>query len=1300
MQTERSRDNPLVVGDSDGPAGEEQRLSDDDNSKSQVKSVSADDAEQEDVVGSSNEITPVSSPQMKSEQIVDSESQSSASAAIGNGSVLFSQVSSDYISRLSQALLSPPHRFPYPMSFPLPRPLSHLATPQHNRPSSAFMSPPRRRPLLCGQYSSPGLSFHHRSAPTIPAHCVETASQLHQYSSTLPSGHFSRSLEFGGAHSVRHAPASSLNELQNLPRLHSMHPTPNGGAPVVNSFPQRPPPPPPPGLNIPHPRTGNQLLGPHNVHPTPNGGAPVVNGFPRRPPPPPGLNIPHSHTGDQGPHSKSTTPCVPAATVSQVSVQQPTPPAPPGTDGFQAPHPPPPSQGLGITTDSISHDRNPPVTAVGHPYQTRRPQGRGMSRRKDPPCQHAKPLLRYEGPPQQHDSSTIPPSLSWPLPPPPPPSFHRGRRGKPPPPPPPHPSLMMHYTARHKTSPLVSALLPNPSSCVHNHQTSGLHFPPPIHNRRGTDNNNNNKKRKPVPTYEECGIPEEVLVRLYCVMMASRGVDLELNLLCGPFYRDILKCLSVCARESEVLSPCIFSNYSCFTVYGEPGRYMVKLNPVAKETCGKEPHVDSGHTPTTSTTGGGEGESTDGDKQRATVSPNLEDEQIQAVAGVDKKLPSEKSVASTNTESDIHVPLSQLESPKTDVPEAREKYIVKEPITRERRADSCDTPTTSTGDGEGQTTDGDKQRSTVPPSQAVDGVDQKLTAEKSVAPSNTQRETIDIHLSQLESPKAKPGPEWSNFETNLPEVPEKSVAKEGEQFVDSSDTPTTSTEDGKGQTLDVDKQRATVSPSLEQEWSQTVDGVDQKPPAEESAASTNRERETAESPKAKAGPEQSKLERDLPEVPEKSVASSSHTGIESKTATMPPSQLESPKAKAGPEWSQLESDLPEIHKKSGASTPWTDTESEAADMLMSQLEAKASAEWRELESDLPEEKMKGEVEEMGGKLESEAIESQLSQSIREAPVPSSVASTGFSKESWDKEEEEVENARPPVSMAVTLGPDNPTLSATSCGEEVEVESVTSVSMMSEVPLSAGSCVKEDQEDSLQLPPVTEERCIPEKETALSVTGFDEDCWIESGQSVAASQSGPGQEVQKSTTVYDEDCWEENTVPECVTLEPVPFRPIRILRRDESTVSNSFSRGAMGTDMASKDGQSQADKPENRKKSKNKKKKRRNWERQDERSRGYSPSRSGRMSEQSSSSRGRGFRGEGAGDRAKKVEGAGASSQASKDSDGRSSDGKSTTTQVYGWRREYYGPPRKMRYGSEWGVQRSRSQAYRDQPGKN
>ena len=190
--------------------------------------------------------------------------------------------------------------------------------------------------------------------------------------------------------------------------------------------------------------------------------------------------------------------------------------------------------------------------------------------------------MRYQGPPQSQGSSASlrpPPGLGWPLPPPPPPppppsysSHHRRRVKQPPHLPPPHPSLITTYTARYEVPPLVPALLPNPSSCVHNHQASGLHVLPLKCNRQC--------RSKKVPSYGQYGIPDDILVKCYYTVLMTKGTDLELNLLCGAYYRDILKYFNICARENKVLAPCFFSQHACFAVYGEPGHYMVKLNSV------------------------------------------------------------------------------------------------------------------------------------------------------------------------------------------------------------------------------------------------------------------------------------------------------------------------------------------------------------------------------------------------------------------------------------------------------------------------------------------------------------------------------------------------------------------------------------------------------------------------------------------------------------------------------------------------------------------------------------------------
>ena len=485
-------------------------------------------------------------------------------------------------SQLAQALLSP-HHYPLHQSFPPPVSLSQLVAQQSNRPFSAFLSPPKR-PSLYEQCPVPGAGFLYHSAPTLPSHIFDTAHQIRPSASypSLSNGRSTRSLDFS---TLPSQPAS-------VPP-HGVCSPPNGAllamtAAVSNGVPQRPHPP-PPGFTVPpqSPYREGQRSPP--LHP-----------------PPPGFTVP-PHEVHRLPPTGAQATCVLEATIPpQLPMQPPlssssTIPAPPlfrlikvkdlsatvSDDGLlAAPQtfltPPPPPHG---------HEQNHPVVMSCTPISMPPPPNCGrvsQGRRMPHHARHAKPLLRYHGPPpyQPHGASNgalppPPPGLGWPLPPPPPPPSHQRRRGKvPPPPPSPHPDLIMNYTARHKIFPLMPALIPNPLHYhVQNYQASGLHVQPLQYNRC----TNNNKKERSVPSHEEFGIPGEQLMQYYCTMLATKGRDLELNLLCGPYYRDLLKCYKVCARENEVLSPCFFEKYSCFTVYGESGRYLVRLNPATEE---------------------------------------------------------------------------------------------------------------------------------------------------------------------------------------------------------------------------------------------------------------------------------------------------------------------------------------------------------------------------------------------------------------------------------------------------------------------------------------------------------------------------------------------------------------------------------------------------------------------------------------------------------------------------------------------------------------------------------------------
>ena len=496
-------------------------------------------------------------------------------------------------SQLAQALLSPPHHYPFPESFRPPLSLSQLAALQSsfNQPFSAFLSPPRR-PSFSGQLPVPGSGgFLHHSAPAIPSGVFETAHWMHPSTSfpTLSNSCATSSLDFTCSVQPAQAPASVPTQCVCLPP---------SGTPLArtanNGLPPRP-----------HP--------PHPPHPPP----------PPPPPPPPGFTPwPPHHEGPRSPPTGTPAACCVEASIPPHLLMQPELPA--STVPPQAAAPPlyrfvkvkdinssVSEDGLLATPETFVTQGAPPLprsvpaprgyerdipavtSSMPRPNHNR---GRVSQGRRRMPArktshhmqQQAKPLIHYQGSLQACGSSNAnspllppPPGLGWPLPPPPPPpSFSRYRRHErvkvPPPAASPHPDLMMNYTARHKVSPLISALMPDPMHLhVQNYQASGLHVQSLEYNRC-TDNNR-------IPSYEQFGIPGEQLMQYFCTMLATKGRDLELNLLCGPYYRDLLKCYRVCARENELLSPSFFEQYSCFTVYGEPGNFMVRLNPVTKE---------------------------------------------------------------------------------------------------------------------------------------------------------------------------------------------------------------------------------------------------------------------------------------------------------------------------------------------------------------------------------------------------------------------------------------------------------------------------------------------------------------------------------------------------------------------------------------------------------------------------------------------------------------------------------------------------------------------------------------------
>ena len=505
------------------------------------------------------------------------------------------EVRAGYLSQLTQALLSPSRPSPLrsPPSIPPPLPLSQV---MKSPPSSPLLVPPGG-PSPISQRSPTSLGLVHHSNPTLPGGSLD-ASRAYLSNSSPSLFHSGLSVNRSPEFCQRSAPFSFPNQ----------HQVQLGTSTAPNR----------------HPLTTTPVL---------------MTDVIQRPHSTDVLDIAQSHSGGQ--RSESLPPAHVAGQIQTLSRL-----APPGLHARKVSDVS--LQKFGQSSAVPRHLSRPRSTNVPPRSQGRRPHTRENKQR------HAKPLLRYEGPPQSSGSKPAtlpyPPGLGCPLPVPP---HHQRHWGKPPPPPPPHPSLMMNYTARHKIPPLIPVVLPGPPSSAPRNQASGLHVLPLKYNRSSS----NNKER---PSYEQYGIPREVLAKCYCTLLAAKGMDLELNMLCGPYYRDILKCYRVCARENEVLEPCFFDKCSHFTVYGEPGHYMVKLNLVSNSNKA----TDSSQTQTDKSTDASLTQSSGAlITQHETTDTNLTQPEIS-----DLTQPETTDVLLTQGETDVLLKTTNVEQPEiTDV---------------------------------------------------------------------------------------------------------------------------------------------------------------------------------------------------------------------------------------------------------------------------------------------------------------------------------------------------------------------------------------------------------------------------------------------------------------------------------------------------------------------------------------------------------------------------------------------------------------------------------------------------------
>jgi hypothetical protein len=270
-------------------------------------------------------------------------------------------------------------------------------------------------------------------------------------------------------------------------------------------------------------------------------------------------------------------------------------------------------------------------------------------------------------------------------------------------------------------------------------------------------------------------------MQYFCTMLATKGRDLELNLLCGPYYRDLLKCYRVCARENELLSPSFFERYSCFTVYGEPGHYMVRLNPVAKgeDHMTEQSHVTqlapasssaSAVPPDSSKVGDEKDTIRRGGKEKISIAANRQHKQQPAMdASKQSKDPIPKMKESTASSRGlvdpdivqiIHDVLNKMFELIGECPETKEPLssVLKKSTVTVADAETTETPVSSKGDRP-KTSGPDPEKDTIEPPHLSPG-------------ENWDEESEEVH-SQL------PPPIVSADSVQVPEAPAPMATAEG-----------------------------------------------------------------------------------------------------------------------------------------------------------------------------------------------------------------------------------------------------------------------------------------------------------------------------------------------------------------------------------------------------------------------------------------------------------------------------------------------------------------------------------------
>ena len=1139
-----------------------------------------------------------------------------------------SQMLASDLSRLSQALLSPPHNVP----LPLPQPLARLAALQVNQPPSAFFSQPR--PPF-GSSSPPGLGFIHRSAPLLSGRYIDAPPS--------PGTCFSQSVD-SGAHPLR-APLTSLTNQQ----LQDRWVPPPQGAPS-------------------HPSTGNAVFR----------CVPVTTIQAQRQQLPSLITSPRAH--HRGQRSQPIMPQhASAAAPYNIPNLQPPNAQPVKSHFTQVRDVSQPGYGNTLMGSVPNSQPQPSYGCQGHKRQA----GARSYARKTP-----KPMMRYQGPPQPGGSnSSLPPGLNWPLPLPPlPPSSTSHRRRRVPPPPPQPLPLAAKYTARHEVPPLMQALLPTPNSQVHNHQASGLNVYP-LHYDKSLRDNLKSKGRT-IPSYVRYGLNKETLVDCFSAMLITKGDHLELNVLCGPYYRDILKSYRACVTENELLDPSFFTQHSRFTVYGEPGRFMVKLNPIDTDRI-----ETSGTSETQRTIVTGENMWQKVDTQP--LGSLSEPEALQRECTVPQT--PHTRYESTKSQSEISkASLTRLESSQT--------------LLRNTDALQADQETTESSQTQ-------PERSQTQPE----------TSQMQLEASEKQPETLQTQpktsQAQLETLQAQPETSQAQAKTMLSQPETSQVQLETLQ----TQPETLRTQPETSQTQ---AETSQTQPETSQTQPETLRTQPETLRTQPETLQTQPETSQIQLETSQAQPETSQTQSETSQTQPETLQTQSETSqIQAETMLTQPetSQVQLETSEKQPETSLIQIKTSLMQTETLLTQPETSqTQTDTTEASETQVEAaEASLKLNEgtgtllMQHDTTEAFLtQPDTTEV---IQSDGIELEVDNTC----IADHGSSEGLRSTVDGLESDNL------MSAATNEGGD---------GKQSQLVSVADAASAVEGHDGSGS-IKEDWKDGVQLPPaaadLNEER--PYLATGEGTTGpvatsvaFDENCWIESGDLTPGTHSAsqtvlePEQKQPASTAVFDEDCWQESVAPECAsvaTAECVPPRPIRILKREDSTHEpfdrskrDRSSQPYTGGGVASKSGQRETEGPVKRKKSKGKRKNK--WDRDvhhEGRSGRFSPAlsqptrsgsgRSGRYSPAPSQPRGGSG---GSGDQAfyprereerrhytedmkqqpMRQDSSGSGSRKEKggvDSDGRSYDAGDRRTREFRGRRTY--GPTKQRYGSEWSRKR-------------